>query len=55
MNKETVYRCNLTCPIQKRCFIIKTLKRLDKPIIVLQKCIAKKKDVEIIIGELIPP
>ena len=38
-----VYRCNKSCPIGKRCFILKTAVTLKEPITVWHKCVAKKK------------
>ena len=39
-----VYRCNKSCPIGKRCFILKTAVTLKEPITVWHKCVAKKED-----------
>ena len=47
-----VYRCNKSCPIGKRCFILKTLK---EPITVWYKCVAKKEDIPVTIGGKPPP
>ena len=55
MKEIIVYRCTYRCPINKKCFVIKTAKPLTNPIIVCQKCKALKKDVEIIIGDDKPP
>ena len=38
-----VYRCNKSCPIGKRCFILKTAAMLEEPITVWHKCVAKKE------------
>jgi hypothetical protein len=53
--KEIQYRCPKNCPIQKKCFILKTAEPIKEPIRVLQKCPAKKKDIPITIGGKRPP
>ncbi len=55
MKQITTYRCNLSCPIKKKCFIIKTLGSLKEPVTVLFKCVAKKKDISLKIGGHDPP
>ena len=50
MQKSYIYKCPKTCPINKRCFIIKTVFPISDQIKILQKCIAKKQDIEITIG-----
>lgn len=49
--KSYVYRCPLRCPIHKHCFVIKLAEPLSIPLTVFQKCVAKKRDIEIKIGE----
>jgi len=51
MSNENIYRCNLHCPIHKQCFILKSKDPIDVPIIVLHKCPANKKDIEVVIGQ----
>lgn len=51
----TIYRCTYRCPINKKCFIIKTANPLVAPLVVLQKCSALKRDVKITIGDEKPP
>lgn len=48
--KGYTYRCNRTCPIRKKCFIIKATDKIREPITVLYKCLAQKRDIEISIG-----
>ena len=55
MSNERVYRCNLQCPIRKHCFIIKLKEPVTTPLVVLHKCEATKRDVEITIGDPRPP
>ena len=55
MDKVTIYRCTYRCPINKKCFIIKTANPLVAPLVVLQKCSALKRDVKITIGDEKPP
>ena len=50
MPKETVYRCNNDCPINKKCFILKTRGPINESITVLVKCVAHKKDIPVVIG-----
>lgn len=51
-----IYHCSEQCPIHKKCFIIKTEKKLPCPIKVLYKCPAKHgKDISITIGRERPP
>ena len=50
-----VYRCNKSCPIGKRCFILKTAAMLEEPITVWHKCVAKKEDIPVTIGGKPPP
>lgn len=46
-----IYRCPLTCPFRKKCFIIKTVTEIEKPLAVLIKCAAKNNmDVRVTIG-----
>ena len=47
-----VYRCNKSCPIGKRCFILKTAAMLEEPITVWH---AKKEDIPVTIGGKPPP
>lgn len=55
MRKEYVYRCPAKCPINKKCFILKTAEPIQSPIRILQKCVAKKQDISLIIGDVKPP
>lgn len=55
MDKETIYRCTYRCPINKKCFVIKTANPLAAPVVVWQKCSALKRDVKITIGDDKPP
>ncbi len=48
---EFTYRCNRHCPIGRNCFVLKTKEKLKMLIVVLQKCKAEKKDIQLIIGE----
>lgn len=51
-----IYRCTNECPIRKKCFIVKTLQKLQAPVKVLLKCPAKKgKDITVTIGGDRPP
>jgi hypothetical protein len=51
-----IYRCSEKCPINKRCFVVKTFSKLPCPIKVLVKCPAKhNKDILITIGGECPP
>lgn len=50
-----VYRCNKSCPIGKRCFILKTAVTLKEAITVWHKCVAKKEDIPVTIGGKPPP
>ena len=51
-----IYRCQEKCPINKRCFILKSLKPIQEPIQVLQKCPAvHNKDIILTIGGELPP
>ncbi len=52
---EYVYRCPIKCPIGKHCFVIKVAERINEPLIVLHKCLAKKQDIRFVIGGLSPP
>lgn len=52
---EVVYRCTRPCSIGKSCFVIKLTQPLEKPIEVLQKCPAIKRDIKLILGEEKPP
>lgn len=50
MDNSRVYRCDKPCPIGKNCFVIKLAEALEKPLVVLQKCPAKKgEDIKITI------
>lgn len=54
MTKGVVYKCpneGKNCKCGKHCFILKTIKELEKPITILHKCPAIKKDIQITIGE----
>lgn len=53
--QEYTYRCPLKCPIHKKCFIIKVTEEIKEPITVLQKCLARKSDIKITIGNTRPP
>ena len=49
--RPIIYRCPLSCPLRKQCFIIKTVTRIEKPMEVLVKCAARENtDVEVTIG-----
>ena len=50
-----VSRCNKSCPIGKRCFILKTAAMLEEPITVWHKCVANKEDIPVTIGGKPPP
>ena len=50
-NQGIIYRCPYSCPIHKRCFVVKLAEEPMQPLTVLQKCEARKKDVEIMIGK----
>lgn len=50
-----IYRCPEQCPINKKCFILKTADKILSNIKVLQKCPAKNnKDILIVIGDKPP-
>lgn len=51
MDNNHIYRCTLKCPINKKCFILKTKTQLPITFAVLVKCPAAKKDIEITIGD----
>lgn len=51
MNDDHIYRCTRTCPINKKCFVLKTKAQLPIALAVLLKCPAAKKDIEITIGD----
>lgn len=53
--REYIYRCPEKCPIGKKCFVIKVAEEIKKPIIVLQKCRARKGDIKVSIGGTRPP
>lgn len=50
-NNEFVYRCTMKCPINKKCFVIKSMERISPPLSILYKCTAEKKEIPIMIGE----
>ena len=50
-----VYRCNKSCPIGKRCFILKTAAMLEEPLTGWHKCVAKNEDIQVTIGGEPPP
>ena len=52
---EVIYRCTKQCAIGKSCFVIKLAQPLEKPIEVLQKCPALKRDIKLRLGEEKPP
>ncbi len=54
-NSAITYRCSRHCSIGKKCFVIKLTRPLEKPIEVLQKCPALKRDIKLILGEEEPP
>lgn len=52
----TIYRCPKICPINKKCFILKSKADIPVPITVLVKCASEKgKDIEVEIGKTKPP
>ena len=53
--QEYIYRCPEKCPIGKNCFVIKVPSIIKEPMTVLQKCTARKGDIEIMIGGPHPP
>jgi hypothetical protein len=53
---EVIYRCQKKCPINKQCFVLKSLGPIKEPIRVLQKCPAEHgKDILLTIGGERPP
>ncbi len=50
-----VYRCTVSCPIGKKCFIIKTDETLPQAISVLLKCPATRDEIKVTIGTSKPP
>ena len=55
MDREIIYRCTQTCPLKKRCFVIKLAQPPREPLQVLLKCpAAAGRDILIIIGERPP-
>lgn len=55
MKNSYIYRCPKECKIRKHCFILKTEKPIAYPLPVLQKCLAEKRDIRIVIGGERPP
>lgn len=50
MDQANTYRCTVSCPIHKHCFVIKTVDILKEPVEVYQKCPAENEDILIKIG-----
>ena len=51
----TTYRCPRNCPINKKCFILKSKNELPSSLTVLVKCPNEKgKDIEVEIGKTKP-
>ena len=44
---SATYRCSITCPLMKHCFIVKTNRPLPDSTVFLVKCPAKKHDVAV--------
>ena len=45
-----IYRCPVSCPIGRHCFVIKVQNAFPVSFTVLQKCEAKHEDIKITIG-----